>query len=243
MISQEEQKEQIEAIDLMFGNNYISFVNESNHGMTFNIFGIQKESTDNLTLEDIVSEISFNNENINVERFQVDRGFEHRGFRLFNLIVQISVQGYEVEEADEITLTFHGDQKKVYQFGKMILKNSTEVANEFLAPKGEYRVDYNQPDLNASIENSGNESLTVNEIYDLGRNITYHLGSEIILERNAITEVKVTSVSVDSSYDFYTITPILGYTKNAEKNEFVMPPVLYGVTLADEKKIDRIIRK
>lgn len=54
-------------------------------------------------------------------------------------------------------------------------------------------------------------------------------------------DILISTFEEEKAYDFYTITPILQYSKNGQDYFYNMHDVIYGVLIPDEEKIQKII--
>ncbi|QQE75295.1 hypothetical protein KDJ56_04720 [Brevibacillus composti] len=129
-------------MNLLFGDNFISYVIDDKNGMSFNIFGVQDIRKHNSSLKDQVTSIAFHNPNIKVVDYKVDTGISQNGYRLVNMIVTVQVLTNHVEKADILFVQFDHEKTTTHDFGEITVQNCLPFHKEHLAPSGEYKVGY-----------------------------------------------------------------------------------------------------
>lgn len=234
---------QLNDINLKFGNNFISYIIENEDGMSFNIFGVQNIKDNDSSLTDLVSSVEFNNPNIKVVDYQVDTGVVYENYKLINILVTTQVLTDKVETADQLLIQYGNESVKAYDFGSLAIQNNVSFQNQHIEPFGKYNVGYPSLALDVSLKNKTNKDIYPSKIYDLTENISYEFNQSFIFQPQEEKQIKIDNFNKKSeeNHDFITITPILSYTFEDNKYLYNMPGVIYGVLDSDTDKIKKMI--
>ena|GEM_PF-1943107 len=227
-------------IELLFGSNYISYIIEDDT-MSFNIFAVQKIKNTTSSVANVIQDVSFNNENIEITEFSVELGNIYNGYKLINFIVDVKATSNNIEKADEFIIYFKNGKSKSYDIGEVSIQNDIGYSQNDIIPEGEYVVSYPFPSLNIKLFNNSKESITLNKIEDLNKMINYTFKENREWKPQEINHILVSSFDVKNEFDFYTITPILRYSINGSDYAYNMPGVIYGIFIPDEEKVKKII--
>lgn len=236
-------KERTEEVNLLFGDNFISYVIDDKNGMSFNIFGVQDIRKHNSSLKDQVTSIAFHNPNIKVVDYKVDTGISQNGYRLVNMIVTVQVLTNNVEKADKLFVQFDHEKTTTHDFGEITVQNSLPFQKEHLAPSGEYKVGYSAPALDVNIKNMEKQSISVSKVYDLTEEISYHFKDKFEMKPGEVKQIAADSLYTKKEHDFITMTPILSYRLGDNEYLYNMPGVLYGILDSDQDKIKKIMQR
>lgn len=224
--------------NIIFGNNYISYVFDD-QGDSFNLFGIHKLSDKSIL--DHFEDISFNNENIEIKSFKLEKGFIKNNYQLFNIIVDVKVLSDDVENADQIIILFDDNTTQAYDLGKLTLQNIGKFNEEDIVPKGGYTTVYPYPSLDVHLLNNSEETLYLNKITDLNGLFQYAFTANVKVGTNETFHLVIEEFNQEGNYDFYQITPILHYSSSDGIKHYHMPGVLYRALIPDEEKINLIL--
>lgn len=232
-------KERKKDLNLIFGDNFISYVIDDNEGMSFNIFGVQDIRKQDSSLKDKVTSVTFNNPNIKVVDFKVDTGISQKGYKLVNILVTVKVSSDRVEKANKLLIQFNNEEPQSHEFGEITLQNSFPFQREHLAPSGEYKVGYPTPALDVNIKNRVKESIIVSKVSDLTEDISYKFQDNFIIMPEEVKNININSLNSNTKHDFITITPILSYNLLNMEYLYNMPGVIYGILDSDQDKIKK----
>ncbi|USG66829.1 hypothetical protein NDK47_05890 [Brevibacillus ruminantium] len=230
-------------MNLLFGDNYISYVIDGKNGMSFNIFGVQDIRKHDSSLKDQVTSLAFNNSNIKVIDYKVDTGISDNGFRLVNMIVTAQVLTDHIEKADKLLIQFQHEKTTTHEFGEITVQNSVPFQNEHLVPFGDYKVGYPTPALDVNIKNAGKQSISVSQVYDLTDKISYQFKDAFEIKPEEVKQIVIDSLRTKKEHDFITMTPILSYRMDDKEYLYNMPGVLYGILDSDQDKIKKITQQ
>lgn len=228
-------------IEILFADNYISYVIEKDTTMSFNIFGIQKIDKKAPSITDEISDISFNNKDINIVNFNLDAGLINDGYQLFNFIIDVEILSNSIEKDNELTLYFKNGQAKSFNIGKIILQNDLIYEKDDISPSGNYTVGYPKPSLDVSLINNTNDIIELKMVEDLSKNMNYEFTDNINLNNKEPQNLLIPSFNLKKEYDFYTVTPIVSYSTKGNSYSFNMPGVMFGTLMSDQEKIQMII--
>lgn len=228
-------------IELLFANNYISYILDENN-MSFNIFGVRKVENEEtkVPITEMITDVSFNNENIKITNFNLDEGLINNGYQLFNFIVDIEVSGSDIEKADQFVVHFNSGKVNNYDIGDVTLQNTLGNKKQDITYENEYLIGYPIPSLDINITNNNKDNITLDKISDLNRELNYEFYNDIKLKKQEKYNIVIASFEQEEEYDFYTVTPILQYSKNDHEYSHIMPGVIYGILIPDEDKIKKI---
>lgn len=226
--------------DLLFADNYISCIIQGD-SISFNIFGAREVGGQDNLISEAISDIEFNNKNIRIKEFSVDEGQVTKDHHIFNFIVEAEIAGDNVEKANEILIFFNDKKTKKYTIGEITLVNDKNYHKDDIETINSLIIGYPIPSLDIGITNKSNDTINLNKIYDLNKNLNYNFDESTELKQQENYDILISTFEEEKEYDFYTITPILQYSKNGEDYYYNMHDVIYSVLLPDEEKIQRII--
>lgn len=232
------EKEDKKEPDLIFADNYISYV-LNNETVSINIFGA-KRSTSNFSK---ITGVKLNNENIEIDGFEIDLGMTDHEYQLFNIMLDIRVSGTGIEKADTIAINFNNNDSQKYKVGQIIVVNETKTS-QHISYWNNYTVGYPKPSLNTSITNKSDKSIILESVSDLNEVLTYDFLNKIVIEPGKSSKIDIPSFNSKHSDqdDFYTITPIIHYNSDGKKYTFDLPTVIYGLLDDDDIKLSKIIK-
>lgn len=226
-------------IELLFAKNYISYITDGDI-ISFNIFGVQKENKADLLKSELISDIRFENENIEITEYSVDTGISYNNYRLFNFIVTARPLYDGLEKSDRLLISFNDGEIKAYDIGRVILQTKDEFSHMHITPDHEYRLSYSIPSFEGKLKNTSSDVITINKIEDLNKQLIYYFKPNINIEPGKTENIIVPSFEINNDYDFYTVTPILYYSTHNLNYNYYLPTVIFGILDSDEKKIKKI---
>ncbi len=227
-----------EEIDLTFADNYISYV-LNDEIVSVNIFGAKKNITN---LSDAIIGLELNNENIEIVEYEIDTDKNSNEHRLFNLMLDIKVLSNEIEKADTLRVTFDNYDSQEYHIGQMVVTNEIDSTNH-ISYGNEYNVGYLEPSLVATITNTHDESILIENVSDLNKMLVYEFSNEPLIDHGKSYDIDIPSFENRESmqYDFHTITPIIYYKSGENEHVFDLPTVIYGLLDDDEEKLSKVL--
>lgn len=228
-------------VDLLFAKNYISHVFEED-SVSFNIFAIKRiKETNDIPISKLISDITFNNENIKITNFSVDQGLISNGYQLINFIVDVEVSEFSIQKANKLTIFFNNKKIEHYNIGDITLQKNRINQNENTILNDDYTIGYPFPSLNFNIINNNKNHITLKNITDLNKNFNYNFPDSTKINQQENYNISVDYFTEIKKFDFYTITPILQYSLEDQLYYYNMPSVIFGILIPDEEKINIII--
>lgn len=226
--------------DLLFADNYISCIIPGD-SISFNIFGAREVHGRGNFIPELISDIEFNNENIRIKAFSVEEAQVTKDHHIFNFIIEAEIEGDNIEKANEIIIFFNDKETKKYSIGEITLVNNKNYHENDIETIHSFTIGYPIPSLDVGITNKSNDTIHVNKVYDLNKNLNYNFNESTELKQQENYDIIISTFEEEKAFDFYTITPILQYSKNGQDYFYNMHDVIYGVLIPDEEKIQKII--
>ncbi|WP_257830585.1 DUF2442 domain-containing protein [Salipaludibacillus agaradhaerens] len=224
---------------LLFSNNYMSAALEEEETIPFNIFALNDPDTQGNFDIETVTDVSLNNENIEIVDYTIDAGMTDEGYQLINFILTLTVNGYEIEKAKTLSLFFEDGETLTYDIGEVVL--TTYSVTEDLEQVEENTIAYPEPSLDVHLENTRDQAIELISISDTGEVISYDFNHHETIAADEAYHLVIDSLHTEKIYDFYTLTPLLTYEMGEERKSYVMDPVLYGILDQDEVKVRKIL--
>lgn len=224
---------------LLFSNHYMSAALEEEETIPFNIFALNDPDSPKNFDGEPVTDVSLNNETIEIVDYTIDAGMTDEGYQLINFILTLTVNGSEIEKADKLSLFFEDGETLTYDIGEVVL--TTYSVTEDLEQVGENTTAYPEPSLDVHLDNTRDQAIELISISDTGDVISYDFNQHDTIAEEDTYHLVIDRLHTENMYDFYTITPLLTYEMGEERKSYVMDPVLYGILDQDEVKVRKIL--
>ncbi|WP_409271345.1 hypothetical protein V1499_18050 [Neobacillus sp. SCS-31] len=227
-------------IKLEFADNFISYVIDDENGAVLNLFAVQDVWNKNVALENLITSVQFENPNIEVVDFKVDSGMVHQGYKLVNFQVTARVLTGELERENKLKIWYGDEKTATYRFGELVVQNGAGFEKGHFEPARSYTASVPSLGLDMRIKNTSGQEADGLEIEDLSGDISHQFEDDFKIGPREVGHIEVDGFG-ETEYDFAMITPIFSYSLAGEEYRYNMPGVLYGMTLSDEDKIEKII--
>ncbi|MCZ0702021.1 hypothetical protein J2T56_003124 [Natronobacillus azotifigens] len=224
---------------LIFGRNYISY-NLDNEDVRFNIFGVLENGGNLEALDQLITDVAFNNTNMSIVDYHFDQAEAQGDYQLFNLLINVESSSNQIESSDRFIISFKDGKSREYEFGKAVVTN-INADNEIIDFPNQITVSYPYLSLNMEIHNVSSEDIVLTGITDLANQISYSFEPEEQIQSNQKYQIDIDFADEVESYDFHTLTPLLNYMYDQTHQTAVMHGMIYGMFRPDEEKIELIL--
>ncbi|PRO66449.1 hypothetical protein [Alkalicoccus urumqiensis] len=227
--------------EAVIGANYYS-LRDTTGEQSINMFAMQPVDASVAWREDTIESITFANEEMEVENVRVSTGGEHSGHILLNIILNVRYDNTGLETTEDMTVTFTDGTTETHTFGEMSFRRSDSHYTEVFGTLDDYRVTYEDVHFEAALENEAAETIHLRQISDNQNVLSYQFEPALEMAEGSREDISITFDVEDEAYDFYTLHPVVHYSREEGAEETIaLPPVQYNVFLSDEEKAERIL--